>query len=558
MKIIVDENIPYIRGRLEAVAEVEYVDQDEFTPELVKDADALLIRTRTRCNEKLLAGSRVSLVATATIGMDQIDREWCAKAGIEVANSPGCNAPAVAQYVWSALLRCGFDKSKHTLGIVGCGNVGGIVAEWARLMGVKILVCDPPRQRAGLPGEYASLDEVLTQSDAVTLHVPLTREGEDATYHLINEAAIGKMRQGALLINAARGPVVDFVALRNALQQKRIRAVIDTWEPEPALPADVLEMVEIGTFHIAGYSRQGKERATRMVIEAVERKFGVEVDKSGLEGAYVPPVALAPDEILRSYDPFADDAALRKSPAAFEQLRHDYHYREEVAFLNDILRGKKAALIDMDGVLYDSMKYHTVAWQRMMRELGVECPVEEFYLYEGMTGIATIDMLFRREFGHGCTPEEAAKLYEIKTKYFKDIGWNEPMPGADRMLKALERAGLRRVLVTGSSQANLLDSIKNDYPGAFMPGDRVTAADVKHGKPAPEPYLKGLEIAGVDAKQAIVIENAPLGVRAGKAAGIFTVAVTTGPIPRQAFIDEGADIIFDSMPAFADYLEKLH
>lgn len=220
----------------------------------------------------------------------------------------------------------------------------------------------------------------------------------------------------------------------------------------------------------------------------------------------------------------------------------------------DLLRGKKAALIDMDGVLYDSMKYHTLAWQRMMQELGVECSREEFYLYEGMTGAATINLLFRRAFGHECTPERIKELYALKTVYFREIGRNEPMPGADRMLRALAAAGLRRVLVTGSSQASLLDNIAVDYPGAFLPGDRVTALDVTHGKPDPEPYLKGLDIAGVSPEEAIVIENAPLGVRAGKAAGILTVAVTTGPIPREAFEREGADLIFPSMPAFADFL----
>lgn len=215
-----------------------------------------------------------------------------------------------------------------------------------------------------------------------------------------------------------------------------------------------------------------------------------------------------------------------------------------------------AALIDMDGVLYDSMKYHTLAWQRMMSELGVECTRDEFYLYEGMTGAATVNLLFQRAFGKDCDPERVKELYQLKTSYFKEIGGNEPMPGADRMLKALVNAGWRRVLVTGSGQATLLDNIRKDYPYGFEEGCRVTAHDVTHGKPDPEPYLKGLEIAGVPAKNAIVIENAPLGVRAGKNAGLFTVAVTTGPIPREAFEKEGADLIFPSMEEFADALPE--
>lgn len=224
--------------------------------------------------------------------------------------------------------------------------------------------------------------------------------------------------------------------------------------------------------------------------------------------------------------------------------------------MKNFLKGKKAALIDMDGVLYDSMKYHTLAWQRMMSEIGVECSREEFYLYEGMTGAATIDLLYQRSFGHGCDAEEARRLYEIKSRYFREYGKREVMPYADRMIASLGEAGLRRVLVTGSGQASLLESLESDYPGVFAPGDRVTALDVKHGKPNPEPYLKGLEIAGVSADEAIVIENAPLGVRAGKAAGIFTVAITTGPIDRKEFEKEGADVIFPSMKEAAEMFQS--
>lgn len=219
--------------------------------------------------------------------------------------------------------------------------------------------------------------------------------------------------------------------------------------------------------------------------------------------------------------------------------------------MTEILKGKKAALIDMDGVLYDSMKYHTLAWQRMMKEIGVDCDRDEFYLYEGMTGAATINLLFNRAFGRDATPQEIERLYARKSEIFREIGSNEPMPGADRMLQALKAEGIRCVLVTGSSQASLLESISEDYPAIFAPEDRVTARDVTRGKPNPEPYLKGLEIAGVAPEEAIVIENAPLGVRAGKAAGIFTIAVTTGPIPREAFERERADLIFPSMPLFA-------
>lgn len=221
-----------------------------------------------------------------------------------------------------------------------------------------------------------------------------------------------------------------------------------------------------------------------------------------------------------------------------------------------IIFGKKAAaLIDMDGVLYDSMPGHSLAWKRMMDELGVECSRDEFYLYEGMTGAATIDLLMRRAFGHGVSPERAAELYAIKSRYFKQMGKAPLMPGADRMLAALQRGGLTCVLVTGSGQTSLLDALDRDYPGCFRSDMRVTAHDVSHGKPHPEPYLKGARKAGIEPGNAIVIENAPLGVRAGKAAGAFTIAVTTGPIPREEFVKEGADMIFNSMEEFADFLE---
>ena len=223
--------------------------------------------------------------------------------------------------------------------------------------------------------------------------------------------------------------------------------------------------------------------------------------------------------------------------------------------MSEIFGKRQAALIDMDGVLYDSMPGHTLAWKHMMDDLGVECTRDEFYLYEGMTGVATINLLMRRAFGHEVSAGRAKELYQIKSRYFKEWGPAPLMPGADRMLSALRRGGLQRVLVTGSGQQSLLDSLDRDYPGMFGKDMRITAHDVTHGKPDPEPYLRGAEKAGVAASDAIVIENAPLGVRAGKASGAFTIAVTTGPIPREEFEKEGADMIFPSMSAFADFLE---
>ncbi|MDE6296147.1 MAG: HAD-IA family hydrolase [Muribaculaceae bacterium] len=222
-----------------------------------------------------------------------------------------------------------------------------------------------------------------------------------------------------------------------------------------------------------------------------------------------------------------------------------------------MLKNKKYALIDMDGVLYDSMRYHTKAWHQLMDELGLHTTREEFYLYEGMTGTDTINLIFKRERGYTVSPEQARELYARKARIFIEYGSKEVMPGAQQMIDNLLQAGIRCVLVTGSAQNSLISRLDDDFPGAFPHDMRVTALDVTHGKPDPEPYLKGLAKTGVSPEEVFVIENAPLGVRAAKAAGLDTVAVTTGPIPRKAFEEEKADLIFDSMPQFAARLPEL-
>ncbi|MBD5356268.1 MAG: HAD-IA family hydrolase [Bacteroides sp.] len=216
----------------------------------------------------------------------------------------------------------------------------------------------------------------------------------------------------------------------------------------------------------------------------------------------------------------------------------------------------RAALIDMDGVLYDSMPHHAKAWHRMFSEIGIDTVPEEFFLYEGMTGGDTINLIIQRECGRDATPEEKKQLYARKAELFVNSGQKQPMPGADLMLKTFMERGIDRVLVTGSAQSSLLNSLNRDYPGAFQKGKRVTALDVAHGKPDPEPYQKGAGIVNADSSEVIVVENAPLGVRAGKAAGFFTIAVTTGPIPREEFEKEGADMIFSSMKEFAEWLDR--
>ncbi len=216
-----------------------------------------------------------------------------------------------------------------------------------------------------------------------------------------------------------------------------------------------------------------------------------------------------------------------------------------------------AALIDMDGTLYDSMVNHTAAWHRLATELGIEATRDEFYLYEGMTGAATIRKLFRRQFDRDVSDEECQRLYRLKTEYFRQLPEVKVMPGAQSLLNQMIGAGMKRVLVTGSGQATLLDRLAVDFPGAFSDAMKVTSRNVTHGKPHPEPYIRGMQLAGVSPSASIVVENAPLGVKAGDAAGAFTIAVTTGPISRDEMLEAGAAVVFDSMPGFADQFPQL-
>lgn len=331
MKIIADKNIPFLAGRLPE-AELIQLPASEIDAEAVRDADALIIRTRTHCDETLLKDSKVKIIATATIGIDHIDLAWCKDNGIIVRNAPGSNAPGVALYVWSNLLRNGFDPEKHTIGVVGCGNVGSIVAEWGERLGARVLVCDPPRKEKGLTDRsYLPLEDVLAQSDAVTLHTPLTRHGAHATFHFINKESLGHLKPGAIFINAARGEVADTEAIIEAIADETIRkAVIDTWEGEPGIDPRLLALASTATPHIAGYSVEGKERATRMAIEAIGETLAIPVDISGLQGPYASPISLTQQAILEHYDPQQMTTALKSTPEDFENLRNTYLLHSEI------------------------------------------------------------------------------------------------------------------------------------------------------------------------------------------------------------------------------------
>ncbi|MBR3648575.1 MAG: 4-phosphoerythronate dehydrogenase [Paludibacteraceae bacterium] len=314
MRVVVDKNIPYLKGLLEPYAEVLYVPQEAFTPDVVRDADALLIRTRTRCNGALLDGSKVQFIGTGTIGFDQIDTAYCARQGITWTNSPGCNAQGVCDYVESALEYAGRKTSAgltdKTLGIVGVGHVGKLVAEMAKRRGLQVLLCDPPRaEKEGAAG-FVGLDEIERRCDIITFHTPLTREGKHPTWHL---ETCRNLRPDTLLINAARGGVVD----EQALQEAGNPFVIDCWEGEPNANPVMVEKALLATYHIAGYTQRGKYNASQMILTALCRHFG-------LPELTIPnPPADAP----HIWDIEAVSRQLKAHPENFETLRETYPLR---------------------------------------------------------------------------------------------------------------------------------------------------------------------------------------------------------------------------------------
>lgn len=328
MKTIIEANIPYIHGLIEPYSEVEYLESEDITPEAVRDADALLVRTRTRCDEALLGGSRVTFVGTATIGLDHIDLPWCAAHGIEAVNAPGCNAPAVAQWVLAVVARMMTKTPADTvLGIVGVGHVGSIVENWARAIGFNVLRCDPPRRRAE-GGDFIALNELIARADIVTLHTPLYREGPDATYHMVDARLISALRPNAILLNAARGAIFHTEEVLRALSARPdVRLAIDCWEGEPQLNKQLLRRAEIATPHIAGYSLEGKHRATALVVSTLARHFGLPIDLGHIDMGTASRPSL--QRIAQSYDPMPDDAALRAEPTALERLRNRYPLRPE-------------------------------------------------------------------------------------------------------------------------------------------------------------------------------------------------------------------------------------
>jgi len=349
MKIVIDEKIPFIKGVFEPWAEVVYSPGHAIDARMVADADALIVRTRTECNSRLLEGSMVRFVATATIGYDHLDTAWLDSAGIKWVNAPGCNSGSVMQYITAILFFIASTRSldlrSMTLGVVGVGNVGSKVVRAARAIGMRVLQNDPPRQRQEGGNEFCPLKKLLAESDILTLHVPLTLEGTDSTSHLINSTNLPMLRKNCILINSSRGEVVDNTALREALSSKILAgAVLDVWEGEPETDRRLVELTDIATPHIAGYSVDGKANATINSVRRVAAGLGIPLHlwiPASLPLPANPVIDLTKQSDKRSTLGLVagavrhtcqveeDDALFRHDPGKFEYLRDNYRIRRE-------------------------------------------------------------------------------------------------------------------------------------------------------------------------------------------------------------------------------------
>lgn len=361
MKIICATNMPFVLEAFNTLGDARILEGRDIKPADVKDVDVLALRSTTQVNRALLEGSRVRFVGTATIGTDHLDLAYFKEAGIQWCFAPGCNANSVSEYITAALLtlgsRLGLTLAGKTIGVIGIGNVGSRVVKKARALGMRVLMNDPPRERAEQgrgDDEFVSLGRMLAESDIITVHVPLTKEGADRTYHLVDKAFFAKARQGLIFLNAARGAVVDTPALLTALDSGRVsHVVLDTWEGEPACRTDIAARVDLGTPHIAGYSFEGKVMGTVMVYRDACRFLGVpatwsheplmpptlvpriEVDASGRTDE-----AVLREVVLRLYDIEADDRRFREKMVgddkvrakAFDRLRKEYPERREFQY----------------------------------------------------------------------------------------------------------------------------------------------------------------------------------------------------------------------------------
>ncbi|NWB87972.1 4-phosphoerythronate dehydrogenase PdxB [Pseudomonas gingeri] len=368
MLIVADENIPLIDAFFAGFGEIRRLPGRSIDRAAVAEADVLLVRSVTPVSRELLEGSPVRFVGTCTIGTDHLDLDYFEQAGIHWSSAPGCNARGVVDYVLGSLLTLaeieGADLTARTYGVVGAGEVGGRLIKVLRGLGWNVLVCDPPRQAAG-GGDYVSLEQIIEQCDVISLHTPLTRTGEQPTWHLLDRRRLEQLRPGTWLINAARGPVVDNAALREVLLARDdLQAVLDVWEAEPQVDVALADLCVLGSPHIAGYSLDGKQRGTAQIYQA----FCAFLDQAptvGLDELLPKPwlaqvtlnagsdPAWAMAMICRGvYDPRRDDADFRRSltgnvaeqKVAFDLLRKHYPERREIEGLPVKINGDDEVL----------------------------------------------------------------------------------------------------------------------------------------------------------------------------------------------------------------------
>jgi erythronate-4-phosphate dehydrogenase len=345
LKILADAHIPYLRGVAEQLGEVEYLPGNLFSRETIREKDALIVRTVTHFGEEILSGSRVQLICSATIGFDHIDTAWCNANGVAWRTAPGCNAASVEQYVTASLLYLAhkqhFNLNEKTIGIVGVGNVGSKVEAACRKLGMNVLLNDPPREAEEGDGTiFTDISTIMREADIITFHTPLTKSGIYKTHHLADADFFAQLNRKPVIINAARGGIIDNRALTTALQAGSVSgAVIDCWEDEPEINRALLQLVDIATPHIAGYSADGKWTATRMSVENLNRFFDLNIQPRLQEiPAPLQPVidlkGIAMDNQLshavwHTYNPMQETEALKVSPNQFYRFRSDYPLRRE-------------------------------------------------------------------------------------------------------------------------------------------------------------------------------------------------------------------------------------
>lgn len=344
IKILADAHIPYLKGVAEQFGEVEYLPGNQFTREAIRDKDALIVRTVTRFDEKILSGSRVQLICSATIGYDHIDTEYCDAKGIAWRTAPGCNANSVEQYITASLLflaeKHDLDLSKLTIGIVGVGNVGSKVAVACEKLGMRVLLNDPPRAENEGAARFTGMDVLQREADIITFHTPLTRTGSHPTYHLADDAFFERVERKPFIINAARGGVTANRSLVKALREDRIAGVVmDCWENEPEIDRELLNLADIATPHIAGYSADGKWNATRISLENVNEYFNMGITpnyesiplplEAVIDLSNVTPSSQLAHAVWHTYNPAMETEALKNSPTEFYWFRSHYPLRRE-------------------------------------------------------------------------------------------------------------------------------------------------------------------------------------------------------------------------------------